>query len=82
MNIWKECISSGSKVSSKRVVTLLAFVLMAIAFLSNLFFNFEIDHRLFETMEMIVIAGLGFTASEAFTGKKKEEVKKEGNNGA
>jgi hypothetical protein len=81
MNIWKECISSGSKVSSKRVVTLVAFLLMGIGFLANLFFDFTIDHKLFETMEWIVIAGLGFTATEGFTGKKKDEPKKEVING-
>jgi hypothetical protein len=75
MNIWKECISSGSKVSSKRVVTLVAFLLMGIGFLANLFFDFTIDHKLFETMEWIVIAGLGFTATEGFTGKSKTESK-------
>jgi hypothetical protein len=69
-------MSSGSKVSSKRVVTLLSFVLMGIGFLSNLFFDFKIDQQLFTSMEYIVIAGLGFTASEGFT--KKKEKKNEG----
>jgi hypothetical protein len=76
MNIWKECMSSGSKVSSKRVVTLLSFVLMGIGFLANLFFDFKIDQQLFTSMEYIVIAGLGFTATEGFT--KKKEKKAEG----
>ena len=77
MNIWKECMSSGSKVSSKRVVTLLSFVLMGIGFLANLFFDFKIDQQLFTSMEYIVIAGLGFTATEGFT-KKKTDKKVEG----
>jgi hypothetical protein len=73
MNIWKECISSGSKVSSKRVVTLSSFILMAIGFLANLFFDFTIDDKIFEAMEWIVIAGLGFTATEGFTKKKGDK---------
>jgi hypothetical protein len=56
-------------ISSKRVVTLLAFVLCAIAFISNLFWNFTIDAALFDGMMYIAIAGLGFTASEKFSKK-------------
>jgi hypothetical protein len=56
-------------ISSKRVVTLLAFLLCAIAFIANLFWNFTIDATLFEGMMYIAIAGLGFTASEKFTKK-------------
>lgn len=56
-------------ISSKRVVTLLAFVLCAVAFVANLFFNFTIDESLFEGMMYIAIAGLGFTASEKFSKK-------------
>ena len=78
MNIFKECMSSGSKISSKRVVTLLSFLLMAIGFLANLFFDFKIDEQLFTSMEYIVIAGLGFTASENFS-KKGSDSKVVGN---
>jgi hypothetical protein len=56
-------------ISSKRVVTLLAFVLCAIAFVANLFWGFTIDATLFEGMMYIAIAGLGVTASEKFTKK-------------
>jgi hypothetical protein len=56
-------------ISSKRVVTLLAFVLCAIAFVANLFWGFTIDKTLFEGMMYIAIAGLGVTASEKFTKK-------------
>jgi hypothetical protein len=66
----KEMLSSNSKVSSKRTVTFLAFAAMVIAFGANLFFNLSIDEFMFEAMEWIVIAGLGFTASEKFSTKK------------
>lgn len=56
-------------ISSKRVVTLLAFILCAVAFVANLFWNFDIKDSIFEGMMYIAIAGLGFTASEKFTKK-------------
>jgi hypothetical protein len=56
-------------ISSKRVVTLLAFILCTIAFIANLFWNLSIDDKIFEGMMYIAIAGLGFTASEKFTKK-------------
>jgi hypothetical protein len=56
-------------ISSKRVVTLLAFLLCAIAFVANLFWDFTVDATIFEGMMYIAIAGLGFTASEKFTKK-------------
>ena len=56
-------------ISSKRAVTLLAFILCTIAFIANLFFNLTIDEKIFEGMMYIAIAGLGFTASEKFTKK-------------
>jgi hypothetical protein len=56
-------------ISSKRIVTLLAFLLCSIAFFGNLFFNLTIDSTLYEGMMWIAISGLGFTASEKFTKK-------------
>lgn len=56
-------------ISSKRIVTMLAFILCSVAFLSNLFWGLTIDEKLFEGMMYIAIAGLGFTASEKFTKK-------------
>ncbi len=59
-------------ISSKRVVTFLAFLLCATAFVSDLFFGLKIDSGTYESMMYIVIAGLGFTASEKFASKQKE----------
>ena len=56
-------------ISSKRVVTLLAFVLCAIAFIANLFWGLDVKDSIFDGMMYIAIAGLGFTASERFTKK-------------
>lgn len=56
-------------ISSKRLVTFLAFFLCSIAFIANLFFGFVVDEKLFDGMMYIVIAGIGFTASEKFSNK-------------
>jgi hypothetical protein len=53
-------------VSSKRVITLIAFVLCGIAFMVDLLTDYEAKPQLFDSMMYIVIAGLGFTASEKF----------------
>lgn len=56
--------------SSKRVITLLAFILCSIAFIGSIFFDKIVPQGLFDSMMYIVIAGLGFTASEKFTPHK------------
>ncbi len=74
MHYLKSMLSDGINdcVSSKRVVTFLAFILCTIAFVSDLFFGLKMDTRTYESMMYIVIAGLGFTASEKFASKQKE----------
>lgn len=55
--------------SSKRVITFLAFLLLAIGFIAELFFNKKVSPQTFDTIMYIVLGGLGFTASEKFTKK-------------
>lgn len=55
--------------SSKRVITLLAFLLVATGFLAELFFEKKVSPQTFDAMMYIVLGGLGFTASEKFTKK-------------
>jgi hypothetical protein len=57
-------------VSSKRVVTFIAFLLCGIGFLADLFLGLKISNPIYDSMMYIVIAGLGFTASEKFAPKK------------
>lgn len=57
--------------SSKRVVTFSAFILCSIAFMANTFLGKAVSPELFDSMMYIVIAGLGFTASEKFASKSK-----------
>jgi hypothetical protein len=61
---------TNSSVSSKRVVTLLSFAVCAFALVADIF-GYKVTPSLFDSMIYLVIAGLGFTASEKFA--KKEE---------
>ena len=70
MEYLKNMLSDNTAVSSKRVVTFLAFLLCAGAFISNVF-GYQVDAKLFDSMMYIVIAGLGFTASEKFAPTKE-----------
>ena len=55
--------------SSKRVITFLAFLLCAAAFIESTWFGGKIDSNLYNSLMYIVVAGLGFTASEKFASK-------------
>jgi hypothetical protein len=70
MNFISSMLSDGSNntVSSKRTVTILAFLLCSGGFIASIC-GYSVDSKLFESMMYIVIAGLGFTASEKFSSK-------------
>ncbi len=71
MNTWlKSMLSDGvnGSVSSKRVITLLAFIVCVYGFIADVH-GYKVTPALFESMIYIVIAGLGFTASEKFAKK-------------
>ena len=61
---------TNGTVSSKRVVTFIAFLLCSTAFMVDLFTNYKAEPHLFDSMMYIVVAGLGFTASEKFAKKE------------
>lgn len=61
----------NQSISSKRVVTFLAFLLCGIAFLCNLFFGYKIDQFLYESMSYIAMTGLGVTVAEKFAPKQR-----------
>lgn len=63
-------LSQDPAISSKRVITFLAFLLCAAAFVAMIL-GHQIDQKLFDSMMYIVIAGLGFTASEKFASTKE-----------
>ena len=60
--------SANGTVSSKRTVTILAFLMCSGGFIASIC-GYSVDSKLFESMMYIVIAGLGFTASEKFSSK-------------
>lgn len=64
-------LSSGTTgiVSSKRVVTILAFILCAVGFITELYTGNKVSEHTLDSMMYVVIAGLGFTASEKFSKK-------------
>ena len=63
--------SANGTVSSKRTVTILAFLMCSGGFVASIG-GYTVDSKLFESMMYIVIAGLGFTASEKFTNKDQK----------
>jgi hypothetical protein len=67
------CGENEANPSSKRVITFLAFILVAIGFIAELFFEKRVSPQTFDAMMYIVLGGLGFTASEKFT--KKDNTK-------
>ena len=48
---------------------------MLIAFTSNLFCDYTVEQHMFESLQWIVMAGLGFTASEKFSEILKQTTK-------
>jgi hypothetical protein len=62
---------TNGSVSSKRVITFLAFIVCIYGFIADIH-GYKITTALFDSMIYLVIAGLGFTASEKFASKNKE----------
>ena len=60
---------ADGSVSSKRVITVMATFLVALAFVLNLFWDFTVDQNMYDSMMMIVVAGLGTTVAEKFAKK-------------
>lgn len=69
---FKSMLSDGENgsVSSKRVITVLATFLVALAFVLNLFWGFVVEKFMYDSMMMIVLGGLGTTVAEKFAPKK------------
>ena len=65
--------SHNGSISSKRVVTLLAFITCIWGFVADTM-GHKVNPQLFDSMMYIVVAGLGFTASEKFTSNKQKGI--------
>lgn len=57
--------------SSRRVITAMAFLLIAIAFIANMFFGITIEKFIFDAMSYVVMAGMGATVAEKFSGAER-----------
>ena len=65
------------QVSSKRFITLTAFLCLVTAFLSNIFADLPLQQFVFDGMMYLVASGLGFSTIEKFSRSKgavEEEV--------
>ena len=71
MEFFKSMLADGvnGTISSKRVVTFIAFLLCALEFVCELFYGLDVKPQTLDAMMYIVLAGLGFTASEKFAKK-------------
>jgi hypothetical protein len=58
--------------SSKRLITFLAFLLLAMGFIAELFFQRTVTPAMLEAVMYVVLGGLGFTASEKFVAKREK----------
>lgn len=65
--------SHNGSISSKRVVTLLAFLMCCLGFIADIY-GYDVRQEVYDSMMYIVIAGLGFTASEKFTSNKQKGI--------
>ena len=58
--------------SSKRIIATLFALLIAVAFIANLFYGYKVDDNLLNAVMVITVAGLGITGIEKFAPKKAE----------
>jgi hypothetical protein len=58
--------------SSKRLITFMAFLLLATGFVAELFFEKTVSPQMLEAVMYVVLGGLGFTASEKFGAKREK----------
>jgi len=61
---------NGQK-SSKRLITVMAFICLSIAFIISIFIEIKLPQFMWDSMIYIVGAGLGFATVEKFTIKQK-----------
>ena len=67
---FKDMLSSDGKISSKRVITFIAFICVVISFFANLLFSIVVDTTILNAMVTIVYAGLGVTVGEHLLKKR------------
>ena len=75
MNI-KEALSEffqdhDGGLSNKRLITVIAMVVMIVAFIGNMFFGLQIAQFIYDSFQWIVCTGLGMVGLEKFAPKLK-----------
>lgn len=76
MNDFSGMLRDGidGSLSSRRVVTFLAFLLCALGYVLNLFCDMKVEKFMFDAMAYIAMAGLGATVAEKFSSAEKFSV--------
>jgi hypothetical protein len=60
-------------ISSKRLVTLISFTCIVVAFLVNVFMEIPLQEHVYDGMLYLVMAGMGFSSFEKFSPKHAHE---------
>lgn len=68
-NLIVQMLSSGSKISSKRVVSAGGLMLIGICTISELYFNYKVSDNVFDNLMYLTTGGVLATASEKFSKK-------------
>lgn len=63
--------------SSRRVITVMAFLLCATAFIANMFFGITIEKFIFDAMSYIAMAGMGATVAEKFSSAERTVINRQ-----
>jgi uncharacterized membrane protein len=58
--------------SSKRVITFLATLLVMVAFVANMIWGLKVEEYMYNSMMVIVLGGLSTTVAEKFAPRGKE----------
>lgn len=62
----------SESLSSKRVISMLAFIFCSIGYFVDLFTDYTVSAHMFDSMMWIVVGGLGFTGLEKFAGSRNQ----------
>jgi|TARA_R110000824_G_scaffold6062_14_gene27887 hypothetical protein len=66
MNFLTSMLSSEAKISSKRFIGFMAFVMLIASWTADTFWAFEVKEKILDCFMYITVVGLGVTAAEKF----------------
>ena len=66
---WMNSALSGldGHISSKRLVTLISFLCIVVAFMVNVFMEITLEEHVYDGMLYLVMSGMGFSSFEKFS---------------